>query len=527
MQIFYSLVLLLVLFSSSQAAHLSASYRELDSFADHEFKRFNEDARLSGDGSKIVYVETSSGFDLSLSGWLAARDTAWEADAAAKVYLYDIATDTHNAIYQGQFASATVDGSMVLQSLESSFSVDINYDGSLVVLAYHSTAFNGARDAISNQLHLLAINTETQKTAEIANFTVAGFSPDAVPLKLSADNSTVVFAYEPAADTSTSTWSIDYLESSKRQELIAISLTADTLSPVRLNQDKAADGSDIKLVSFIDPQHHKFFDLSADGSRVVYQAVGDGKIIGVNSDGSNAHEIAQMTAGAGNYVALSGDGEVVVYAERGDGGDSLLYKNSFAGGQTQALLEETLTAPGNFLLNQDGSLLLLNTYVAGPGGTYGFSLTSYYLHTDGQGKLFEVNKDLYDVSADFSRALTGFYYSPRLQLSHLNPAPQVYMDTEMQVLVFEIPLLDVSGQLFSATLLWMGFAENNPDNLLFQAVAVEELGTHSEQGLPSLDMDTFRINLPHVNVGETAFSVRLELLDASTLMFQTTRISPH
>ena len=391
-------------------------------FGDAIESRIGDAQRLSGDGGKIVFVEkeTSGRPDLSLTGWLSAT-TATQADAA-KVYLYDIASQTRTLLYQGKLFTTSVNSATVLLSMESGFSVDINADGSKVVMAYTLTTFNAARDRLTSVLKIDLIDTTSLTVTPVSGFAVPGHTGWNVPLRMSKLGTTVVFAFEGRSNTTSSVFGVESFRTSGETFLMTVPLSGNPVPTLLSSSGVSGTTGYNSLINFIGAYYAGFFDISDDGTRVVYQHHGDGKVIGIMSDGSGKREIATLTAGKGAYVSISGDGQTVAYAERGlNSKYAVLYANSFAGGQQREINSTTTYAAGHLILNGDGSNLLYHVYEAGPGGSYGGNSTSYQIATAAGSTPESIAYDLRDGSTSGGKVLTSSYYSAKLFLSTISP----------------------------------------------------------------------------------------------------------
>jgi len=469
----------------------------------------NNVAKLSGDGKKIVYIQSETGFDTSLSGWVSGRESALTSDSAAHIYLYDVDSQQSSLIYTGNFSFVSKDGSYFPQSLESGFSVDINYDGSQVVMAYTSTSFNSARDAISNSLVFATIDTSSTSTTQLSSLTLPGFSSQDVPLKLSGDGSKVVFVYSPNSSETTSTWSVEYYKDSDTSVLGVVSAQSSS-SGISLSQGTGADGSDSEILWAISAEYFHSFDISYDGSKVIFGYPKTGTIVGVNSDGSNYHTIASVTADKPINVAISGDGSTVAYTERGSD-TTIIYKNNFEGTSQSTILNKGTFASGALFLNDTGIGLVYNDSVAGPGGSYGYSSSSYFVYTDGSMITSELNKDLFAVSKDFSRVLTSYYNNAALDINSLSLGSRYLSDQNS----IYLSSLYISGNSSSAYEIVMLITKSNPYTF--------KLSNYAATGKANVNAVYYpgdRLTIPYIAVGDSCYSAELKLIDSSNYTFE-------
>jgi len=499
-------------FVVSASCNIDVVVNELAYFHDKSSeRRLDNPARISGDGKKIVYVESESGFDTSLSGWLSGKEDGWTSENAAKVYLYDIDTQQSRLIYTGAFSTSSVDGTTVLQSLESGFSVDINFDGSEVIMAFSRTSFNGTREAISNTIVFSKLDTGSGSSTEFSSVAIPGHGTQTIPMKLSSDGSMLVFVYNPAAVETSSTWGVEYYLDSNASKLLALPIQ-NNAQPVLLSSDTGEKGSDSEILWTLSAEYTQSFDISSDGSRVIFGYPNTGKIMGIDADGSNSHIISSVTSGKAINVAISGDGTTVAYAERGND-DTVLYKNNFTGSSQSTILDKNTFASGNLFLDYYGNKLIFNNAVAGPGGSYGYSKPSYYVYTDGSMIISELKKDLYDVSFDFGRVLSSYYYNAALDLNLLTTG-SFYDPATNQVYLSSV---SISGDDANTYLVYMQLIKSQP--LTFQ-VSNAQLTQRANLNAVYYPGDELRI--PYIGVGSSCYKVTMGLADAGSLSFELT-----
>ncbi|GEM_PF-3377097 len=521
---FFALAAALCLITA-QAEEFRVSNSEIpyfNSLSSEAAERIDAVARLSGDGKKIVYIEPANGFDLSLSGWLGSCDQGWNDSNAAKVYLFDIASNARSLVYQGEFSTVVVNGQTCLQSIEAGFSAEINHDGSKIALVYSRMTFNGDRSQLSNTLNVVTVNPQTKAVSAITQFISPGFQPTTTPLHMSANGSMLVLAYEPASDTKNSIWGVDAYTSSDLRKLVAIPLRDSSIAVVLNHPADAKNGTSEELVRFIDAQHRWFFDVSDDGKVVVFQIQGNGKIVGVASDGSNYHQITQLPPTAA-YISLSGDGQVVAYASRPSLEAVSLYTDSFAGGAQKLVLQgSNAHAAGNLILNRDGSALLFNTYVAGPGSGYGWTSNSYYLPTDGSQTVTALNYELEDTSDDFATVLTGMYAAPHLHISQLSMARQAEFDFATGLLT--IPVVALTSTVFGDLNIAYALQLRMTPDVHFRLVSAQPVPYDAASIRASYVMESGVLELPAVTVGDTRYAATLRAKDFTQRLLELVSI---
>jgi len=472
--------------------------------------RFAHLARISGDGKKIVFVESESGFDTSLSGWLSGKEGGWSTENSAKIYLYDVESKQASLIYTGLFATSSVEGTTVLQSLESGFSVDINFDGSQVVMAYSKTSFNGARDAITNTLVFSLLDTSTGSVTEFSSIAIPGHSTQTIPLKLSGDGSRLVFVYTPAAAETYTTWGVEYSQDPSNSKLASLAIQTNAQLVV-LSDGTGENGTESEILWTLSDEYTQSFDISSDGSRIIFGYPNSGKIMGINSDGSDSHLIASVTSGKAINVAISGDGNTVAYTERGSD-DTILYKNNFTGSNQSIILNKSTFASGNLFLDYYGNKLIFNNAVAGPGGSYGYSKSSYYVYTDGSMIISDLKKDLYDVSFDFGRVLTSYYYSAALDLNYLTAGS--FYDAETNMLY--LSSLYISGDEADNTyLVFMQLTKAAP--LTFQVTNAQ---LTQRANLNAIYYPGDELRVPYLAVGDSCYKISMKIADAASFLFE-------
>lgn len=508
-----SLLLLAVagLFSLAAQAQVSVGSNEITGYYDSTYAtRINPTMRLSGDGTRMVYVvKENTTFDTSLSGWLSGRSGGWSSGDATRLYLYDTVSKTSTLLYQGQFATTTASGTPVLQSLEHGFSADINRDGSKVVLAYTLTVASAKRDSFTNTLKIAVIDTDSKAMTQITSVGVPGTMAVSAPLRMSDDGSMAVFAYEVPATTNANVWGVSYPDTTSTVRLVAVRLSAGA-QPVQLNASNSGKyASSSELINFIDAKYAGFFDISADGKKVVFQYSGSGKVMGIASDGTGSSEIAALTPGYGAYVAISGDGSTVAYADRASK-YAVLYAKPFSGGTASEITRSNTYYAGNLKLNSNGSLLLYSDYQAGPGGAFGYSGTSWLVASAAGSTPVKVKSDLLDASEDFTRVLSGTWNSPVIYLSQI-AAPLSSFDMSSSIL--NIPRVEVSGNAYAVRLRLLG------SDLRLRLIAVDNALISTDANTATVDA-AFNVTVPAVLISGASYALRLRLVDSGTLTFQ-------
>lgn len=400
----FLLSLLLMLFSIPETNAVEPD--QIQGFhTEEESRRVNPVIRVSGDGRKMVYIVRERNFDTSLEGWLNALKEDWSANDASRVYLYDLGTGERTLLYTGQFSTASVNNATVLQSLEGGFSVDINRDGSRVALAYSSTSMNQARDRLSNSLKISVINTATLSVSDIVSVALPGYSATAVPLKMSTDGSRAVFAFEPAMETTATVYGVKWQEASNKPKLMSVKLQPGN-QPVELSDpDWGETGSETSLIGSIGSAYTGFFDISANGNQVVLHNTGTGILYAVPADGGTRRVLAELPPGRSGYVAISGDGARVAFADRTDFTETVLYQIPYAGGERVEITRSNTYFAGNLKFNASGSHLLYQDTLADPGGSFGYPGTSRIISIAGDTSV-SVGKDIADASENLNMVIT-------------------------------------------------------------------------------------------------------------------------
>lgn len=337
----------------------SSNSRELTFFSEQTDNRFRDTHKqISGDGTKMVVIKEAEWIDLSLSGWLGnARDYPLDDDSAEKVYLYDLVTDSMDLLYTGTYADYPSGVQYLTKSIQNRFTADINHDGSKVVIAYLDRTMTDDRKTLTNLHKIAVIDTTTKAITLVASMNAGGLDDSLIPIRIDANASKAVFMRKPAAASPTSLWGVAYYEKTAYR-LFSINLasgaTAAQLSEGTGEGDNAVSGSVWN------------FDISDDGNLVVFHYYGDGRVMGISSDGNTSQLIATTRKPySGGYVSISGDGSTVAYMDWGDDGwassDDYIYSNSINGGMQSEALAGGYWQPGAIILNQSGSGLIFST----------------------------------------------------------------------------------------------------------------------------------------------------------------------
>jgi len=510
MKIYLSIILLMLSEFAYSSCQIDIVPYQLSFFhnriSDSRFKY--HPAKLSGDGKKIVYIQSASGFSTSLSGWLSAKKQALTSDNAAKVYLYDVQNKQSSLIYTGNFSFTNKNGEFFQQSLENNFSVDINNDGSQVILAYNKTSLNSKRDVMTRNLIFSAIDTKTGNITPLITLNIP--NAQSIPFKLSGNGSHLVFIYSPALNKTTTIFGVESLQQSHKS-ILASFLIQEGTKIITLSQGSGDNQSDSEVLNNINAENTQSFDINYDGSRVIFGYPNTGEIIGVKSDASLYHTIATIAANKGINVAISGDGKVVAYADRGQD-TSILYKNDFIAGNQTVILNKKTNSSGNLFLNNTGTALLFNNNIAQPGFTFGFSSPSYFVYTDGSMIVSQLNKNISDVSHDFSEVLSTYYDSAALDLNFLTSGSQYFPKTNSLYL----SSLYVNEQKAIAYEIIMQIIDTNP--LRFK---LKNYTTTAKANINAIYYPKDKLlTIPYVAVGDKCYQAELKLTDSSNFIFE-------
>jgi hypothetical protein len=529
-RLFLLLMFFAFLLSASAVQAADIQPQKINGFhAASEVGRVDAMVRMSGDGTKMVFVVKEANFDTSLQGWLTGREGGWSSADAAKVYLHDLNSGQTTLLYQGGFGVVSVNGTTVLQSLEGGFSVDINRDGSRVLLAYSSISMSGVRNQLVSSLKFALIDTRSQNLQEIASLRLPSYIPVAVPLRISEDGLRAVFAYEPAADKNESVWGVEFAGSSNKPLLMSLALNDVGASPIQLSDPVWGEfGSSDAVISGIGSSYIGFFDLSADGNQVVFHNSASGNIYAISADGSGRRQLASVTGGMGAEVAISGDGTRVAFAERGDSANTVLYTVPYLGGSATEITRNNTYFAGNLKLNQDGSRLLYQDTWAAPGSGFEWPGSTYLIPTAGSSTGVVVGKELADASTDVRRVLTrvrGWRGALDVYLSQLDSLVASESGQSGNVAVFDgsvmilsIPSIDVGGSLYQVMLL---LESSNPPTL--RVIQVDAAMTLRDTMTAQLDSH-FNVSIPcmrfsNIQVDSDPWGLVLQLQDAGQLLF--------
>ncbi len=480
-----------------------------DRTSDTRFK--NNPAKLSGDGKKIVFIQSASGFDTSLTGWLSSRETALTTDNAAKVYLYDIDNQQSTLIYTGSFSFISKDNAFSLQSLESGFTVDINHDGSQVILASTKTSFNSQRDRLSNHLIFSSINTKDGTVTQLLSVPISGFQAQNIPLKLSGDGSQVAFIYAPTSNKTSSIFGVEFFDASQQSILATFAVQANT-TLTKLSQGKGDNASDSEILATISAEHSQSFAIDYTGNNIIFGYPNTGIIIGVKSDTSNYHTIANVPPNNAIHVAISDDGNTVAYTDRSQE-TSILYKNNFSGSNQSIILNKGTNNSGNLFLNAAGTALIFNNKIANPGFTFGFSAPSYFVYTDGSMIVSPLNKDLLDVSANFNRVLTSYYNSSALDVNLLSSGSRYLPDSKS----IYLSSLYMTGNRSIAYEIILKIISSNPYTFKLSNYAPTRKATINAVYYPEN-----KLTIPYIAIGNDCHTAELKLIDSSNYLFELT-----
>lgn len=358
--------------------------------------------RLSGDGAQLAFVQEEAGFDTSISGLVSPQALA--ADAAAAVMVYDMASGTAKKVHEGGLALRSDD---VVSSFDHLFDLDIDDDGSTVAITFVRTVQSfdagGASIGLVSTRHIGTVEVASGSYTEITAHDV-GASPARAPVRISGDGQRAVYVVS-SRGTATSVWGVAY-DNDGPETLWTVPLNASA-APVQLSRGVGEGDDDFAPALTA-------FDISDDGSRIIFQHYGDGSIYTSDAAG-NTTLLTTSSEVQQTHVAISGDGSTIAYADWGsssfDGPESAegsrLLVGPFGGGSAFAALDGTQFHPGTIYLSNDGSALIFSTYHAREFGYAYGSQSLCFVRSDGNDVNCDQSGTALGVSDDLSILITA------------------------------------------------------------------------------------------------------------------------
>lgn len=309
---------------------------EVPHFVHNHDARFNNKARISGDGRKLVLVRQPSSkvSGYALTTWLGGLGKVAPGTAdLPEVFLYDLDTGALKSIFVGvQETRQDSSGNHYMTQLYDTVTADLNHDGSRAVVTYTDHRMSYSTDGVAQSLLvdsvIKLIDTHTGVTLFETRLPT-GIGPEGPAIRLNQDGTRAVFLHHPRSAASSVTFGVTYFDEAPVQ-IYSLVLSGNA-PPLKLSE---GDGQTApKLHDFSHWQAAQFqFDLDAAGNRVVFNYAEPAQVIGINFDGAGRHVISTKTDAP--YVALSRDGEHVVYSFYGDktpDDDNASFVNTFAG----------------------------------------------------------------------------------------------------------------------------------------------------------------------------------------------------
>jgi len=356
--------------------------------------RMEETALISGDGSRIVYVDRClHGTSLSALGYSVVPENM----GAIKVY--DVGSGQLRTLYEGQFGNRTNGG---VAYLESFIAADLTGDGRTVVaaiLAITVTESGGEWDSLTRVIKVVTINVGNGAVSEITQFAASGHS-DTIALRCSADGRhALIAAHMPTGET-TSTWGLTYPLFGNTYELIAVPLTPGAQATLLTDPD-----DDTGLGTYGGVRYS--FDIDGEGQNIIYsqndKETDKMHIVTSGFGGSNRAVVASDLTVA-DHVAISGDGRMVTYCDWKTSSyeDDEIYINSVSGGQEQVILSGSSSQFGMFAMDETGKAVVFTSGLGGDGWYY----RSFHLYLGGSDiTRTDVSKGSLSASTDLSVVL--------------------------------------------------------------------------------------------------------------------------
>lgn len=365
--------------------------------------RMEETAFISGDGSRIVYVDNCTR-GTSLSGLL-SYDTD-PADMGA-IKVYDVAGGDMRTLYDARYGNRAGGG---VSHMDAYIAADITGDGQTIVAAIQAISVGesgGEPESVSRVIKVVTINASTGALTEITQFGASGYS-DIIALRASADGShALIAAFMPTGET-TRTWGVEYAVFGDTYELLSVPLTAGAQATLLTDPE-----DDYGLGTYRGVRYS--FDLSDNGERIIYSQVDKGSDkthIATSLVGGGNKVVVASGIDGGEHVTISGDGTTIAYCDWNDGNnfdDDEIFINATAGGQERLALTEFSAQYGMLVMNHSGSALAFTSSLGGDRWYF----SSFHLLVDGGNVIrTDLSKGSLSASGDLSVVLTQNDDSP-------------------------------------------------------------------------------------------------------------------
>jgi hypothetical protein len=390
--------------NSSGEQSLGFSSDLIPFFTDYEQERFKRGVkRISADGKKMLVIERAVKVDTSLSGWLKKRDRSVGNHEAAKVYIMDMATKRMKLIYTGNAAVRSVSGGgYQLANFDHNFYGDIDGDGSHVALSFLRGQINSDNSKLTTMSKYITVDTRTLSVVDQAageSESLGGNTPN--PIKISDDGNHLLFFYADTGEEQ-STWGVTYRSAGKYR--IYYANAAKSEKGIYFVSDDPSDD-----INEVYPSYSSF-DISRDGSKIIFQYYADGRVITVKSGSEKV--LYRSGVKQQSHVAISADGSQVAYAEWNESSSDRsaidrVMINNFAGGNERVIIDQDYFHPGNFFLNHNGSALVFQTFNAKLFGYSYETSPSYFMSTNPASiKPLRLNVEVQSASGNLATVIT-------------------------------------------------------------------------------------------------------------------------